>query len=269
MDRNILNEEPAISFEKIASIEDINLLTEEEVLFGLRKLVAAKRAAINERKYIEKISAPVQIPQYTPETLRERFMIRYQETTGKPFQVSEWNTEIIDLLCEYFTNDEKFTERGYDLDKNILLGGPTGCGKTTIMNTFARNTKQSFLLISAPMVANQYEKEGSSAIEIYSSFIRVNSFQDAYGQKEYGYFIDDFGDEDPKQSYGNNTEVIREIVSEHYRKGTWRHMIHMTTNLNNEKLMDRYGKRFESRLNEMFNFIPFPQGSQDMRKVNN
>ncbi len=40
-------------------------------------------------------------------------------------------TELYDILTEYFTSSIKFTDRGYDLKKGLLICGSVGNGKTT------------------------------------------------------------------------------------------------------------------------------------------
>lgn len=53
---------------------------------------------------------------------------------GKKFKIYREDREIIYKLCLYFIQDRaRCSQYGIDVDKGILLSGPVGCGKTSLM----------------------------------------------------------------------------------------------------------------------------------------
>ena len=57
------------------------------------------------------------------------------ELYGKKFKILEIDHEIIYKLIAYFLKDEQVCDKfNIDLQKGILLTGPIGCGKTSLMN---------------------------------------------------------------------------------------------------------------------------------------
>jgi hypothetical protein len=81
-------------------------------------------------------------------------------------------------------------------------------------------------------------------------------------------FIDEVGDEPVGVHFGNRIEVLEIVLLERYnlwqKKGT---KTHFTTNLNKEMLANKYGSRFASRMNEMYNFVLLGKNDRDFRKL--
>lgn len=63
---------------------------------------------------------------------------RGRELFGAKFRIYEADYEIILKLIVYFVGDKQNAEKfGIDLHKGILLTGPIGCGKTSLMTLCA------------------------------------------------------------------------------------------------------------------------------------
>ena len=53
---------------------------------------------------------------------------------GKKFKIFEEDRDILFKLCNYFIKDEANCKKlNIDINKGILLSGPVGCGKTSLM----------------------------------------------------------------------------------------------------------------------------------------
>lgn len=127
------------------------------------------------------------------------------------------------------------------------IKGPPGERKT-LCRQICR--KVTFELIQA----------GYSIILKYSQ----NSFSD-YVPKTY--LFDDLGAENNLKYYGNDCNVMAEILLSLYDLFISQKMItHMTINLNSEEIDKMYGPRVRSRMREMFNLFSFDNTTKDRRK---
>ena len=158
-------------------------------------------------------------------------------------------------------------EIGLNPQKGLLLLGPVGCGKTTTMQLFSQ---YRFRLVATRDIARSFLREGYPVLEKYGA----NSF----GKKSTGYrpvlqydqpityCFDDLGVEQNAKLYGNDCNVMAEILLDRYDQFMRYGMLtHMTTNLNAEELEQLYGDRVRSRLREMFNLVCFPPEAKDRR----
>ena len=83
------------------------------------------------------------------------------ELYGKKFKILETDHEIIYKLIAYFLQDEKTChEYGINLNKGILLTGPIGCGKTSLMNLMKLlaqpENKFAFFAMELPSVKTKF-----------------------------------------------------------------------------------------------------------------
>ena len=151
--------------------------------------------------------------------------------------------------------------------------GSIGCGKTTLMRLFAEGLRNGprFRIISARAITRQFLREGHPVIDRYGA--------GSYRTKHLGcgpvlqydqpltYCFDDIGAEAATKRYGNDCNVIAEVLLDRYEQFVQRGMItHLTTNLDAEALEDHYGDRVRSRLREMCNLICFPAEARDRRE---
>lgn len=177
---------------------------------------------------------------------------------GKHFRIHSEDLPIISKLLVYFTRSGNLLEeKGLDLNKGILLAGPIGCGKTSLMTLMTSEFSfeiNQFLLRSTRAIAAEFHEDGYQVIQKYSWDRKV-------------YCFDDLGVEQNMKYFGNECNTIAEILLNRYdlmiKQGI---LTHATTNLNASDLESIYGNRLRSRMREMFNLISFPNDSPDKRK---
>jgi DNA replication protein DnaC len=185
-----------------------------------------------------------------------------KELFGEHFKIAEHDHELIFKLLVYIFRDKPHADRlGISLQKGILLTGPVGCGKTSLMTLLRLFQQQEtrFLVKSCRDVSFEFIQQGYSVIHKYSK----NSFcQD----KPKMYCFDDLGTENNLKFYGNECNVMAEILLSRYDLFVSRQMItHITTNLNSSEIESLYGIRVRSRMRKMFNLISFDASSKDKR----
>jgi DNA replication protein DnaC len=180
----------------------------------------------------------------------------------------EQNYDVIKMLCEYFGNDEHFTQfgEGFSLQKGLFISGNIGCGKTYLMNLLTDNLRASYVVKNCRDIASAFAMGGDEAIDKYCN---ICDYVDRATYKRmrdiYPYCFDDLGTEPDKKYYGTDSNVMLEILISRYSKGDFTHT-HITTNLSADEPKLRYGSRLTSRFKEMFNFINFPPAATDRRK---
>lgn len=253
-------------------------LTQEEIDAALHDAKAKKSAALNMEAYRKRLYSQPVYEQFNYEQLdayvRKNHSvvnsddlegIRAIKAAGKvPYILDEGNREIYETLCQYFTNDPSFElDEKYSLKKGILLRGPIGCGKTSLMEMFMVNTFRPFEVISCRVIADQYSKNGSDALYGFSSLQAAYAHQN-FGHKEIGICYDDLGTEEIKKNYGNEVNVMQDIIYKLYDNRNFGYF-HSTTNLGSIDIAERYGDRVKSRVFEMFNVISFPASAKDWR----
>lgn len=181
---------------------------------------------------------------------------------GEKFQFLEQDIENITKLIAYFLNDE-FTSNqlGIDLTKGILLSGPVGCGKTTLMTLmkYVAPKENKFYLKTCRDISFEFIKEGYEIIHRYS--------RGSYSQSEYkNYCFDDLGVESNLKYYGNECNVMAEIILSRYDLFISKKVkTHITTNLSASEIETMYGNRVRSRFRAMLNLIAFDKTAIDKR----
>lgn len=177
---------------------------------------------------------------------------------GRHFKIYENDIEIISKLCHYFIKDKDYCEKNdIDPNKGILLSGPVGCGKTTLMK----------LLRHIVPMQRPYEVIPCRNITFSFNHLGFKTIED-YGSTKF-FCFDDLGIEPVGRFYGKDLNVMGEVLLSRYELylQTNRKMkTHATTNLNAEELEERYGNRVRSRMRELFNLIAFDKGVGDKRK---
>lgn len=175
---------------------------------------------------------------------------------GKKFRIFEEDREILFKLCNYYIKDETNCKKlGIDVHKGILLSGPVGCGKTSLMK----------LLRHIVPHRKPYEVIPTRNITFAFNNIGYKTIED-YGDKRF-YCFDDLGVEPTGRHFGKDCNVLGEILLSRYDLFlNHKILTHATTNLNAQELEERYGNRVRSRMRQLFNLVAFDKGSGDKRK---
>lgn len=174
---------------------------------------------------------------------------------GNHFKLYPQDEKIMKVLSNYFIRDAKNCEKyNIDPDKGILLSGPVGCGKTSLMR----------LLKNIVPHQRQYEVIPARNIVFGFNHIGFKTIED-FGNE--GFFcFDDLGVEPTGRFFGKDCNVMGEILISRYELFQ-KHKVrtHATTNLNVKELEERYGSRVRSRMRQMFNLINFDKNTRDKR----
>ena len=186
-----------------------------------------------------------------------------KELFGEHFNIHYQDHELLFKLLIYVIRDKENAERlNIQLNKGILLSGPVGCGKTSLMSIlrFFPPIDSRYVMKSCRDVSFEFIQEGYAVIIRYSR----NSFNH---EKPRVYCFDDLGTEQSLKYYGNECNVLGEILLSRYEYFISQKMVtHMTTNLSASEIESGYGNRIRSRLREMFNLVAFKTNAIDKRK---
>ena len=178
------------------------------------------------------------------------------------FRILPEDYEIIFKLLVYFLQDKTNAEKyGIYFRKGILLTGPVGCGKTSLMHLvkFFLPGDKRFIIKSCRDISFEFCEEGYATIRKYSNQSYNKDIPKTY-------CFDDLGTETNLKYYGNDCNVMAQILLSRYELFTI-HKIqtHITTNLNGDEIEEMYGLRVRSRMREQFNLIAFDEGAKDKR----
>jgi len=184
------------------------------------------------------------------------------ELYGKKFKILEIDHEIIYKLIAYFLKDEQVCDQfNIDLQKGILLTGPIGCGKTTLMNLMKHVAlhNNKFSVKPCRDISFEFIQEGYPIIHKYS-------IGQLYHSEPRTYCFDDLGTENNLKYFGNECNVMAEILLSRYDLFISKKLkTHITTNLSATEIEKQYGNRVRSRLRQMVNLIAFDKSTPDKR----
>jgi len=245
--------------------ESNTFLTEDEKESILKKELYKKIGEINNKNYLAAVSVD---PIYIIPTFDELYNGLIDELKHEyGWQIDEFNEPVIKTLCYYFSNNGNFEliEDGYSHKKGILIIGPVGCGKTTLLKILQRNNFNPFRFVSCRTVANEYAEHGQTAIKNYSK-IQDISKRECFGHSKIGMCFDDLGTESEKKNFGNQLNVMAEIILNRYDGSDFKNKTHFTTNMPADEIKQYYGIRATSRMREMLNIIEIPFNAPDRRK---
>ena len=187
---------------------------------------------------------------------------------GKNFKIHKEDEPLLFKLCCYFIQDHNScAQMGIDTNKGLLLTGPVGCGKTSLMKLLIHLAphKTNYEIIPTRNIVFNFNAKGYDVLEKYN--------------QTQNYCFDDLGVEPTGSHYAKECNVMGEILLSRYdlftrhselvsesHQSKFRIKTHITTNLNAKELEKRYGNRVRSRLRAMFNLISFNENSKDKRR---
>ncbi|MGQ7944175.1 AAA family ATPase [Flavobacterium sp. WC2509] len=179
------------------------------------------------------------------------------ELYGIDFKIHDNDHTIISKLIAYFLKDKPTcVQFSIDLNKGIMLSGPVGCGKTSLMHLMKHLTSSTHKFAVKPCrdISFEFIKEGYEIIHKYSkSAPKIICF-------------DDLGTENNLKYFGNECNVIAEILLSRYDLFISRKLqTHITTNLSASEIEETYGNRVRSRLRSSLNLIAFDKDAKDKR----
>ena len=244
-------------------------------LLGAAKFTKCIQSAVRDEQsrlameeYRKKISEPVVYQELTAEQLKSYFIREFKAQHSVDFVEDEYSIPVLERLCLYFANDERFEmlDDDYSLSKGLVLHGVIGCGKSSWMRIFQTNQKCSFQFKSCSQVAREFSKEGYKTLEKYFSPIPNVYRSQFFGQQELGWCFDDLGFEQEAKHYGKASNVMVELIQAIYDKPAMKGMVHFTTNLSANQIGDNYGSRIRSRMRELFNVISYASEAPDRRR---
>lgn len=184
------------------------------------------------------------------------------ELYGNHFKILETDYQIIYKLIAYFLKDEQTCfQYNINLNKGILLSGPIGCGKTSIMNIMKYLTpiEHKFFVKPCRDISFEFIQDGYLVIHKYSK-------GKLYESEPKTICFDDLGTESNLKYYGNECNVMAEIILSRYDVYIAKRIqTHITTNLSASEIETQYGNRVRSRMRELFNLIAYDNNSKDKR----
>jgi DNA replication protein DnaC len=184
------------------------------------------------------------------------------ELYGKKFKILETDHEIIYKLIAYSLKDEQACYQfNIDLEKGILLSGPIGCGKTSLMNLmkYLAPAENKFSVKPCRDISFEFIQDGYEVIHRYSK-------GKLYQAEPRTYCFDDLGTENNIKYFGNECNVMAEILLSRYDLFIAKKLqTHITTNLSASEIEKHYGNRVRSRLREMVNLIAYDKSTPDKR----
>ena len=184
------------------------------------------------------------------------------ELYGNHFKILETDYPIIYKLIAYFLKDEPTCfQNNINLNKGILLSGPIGCGKTSIMNImkYLTPTEHKFYVKPCRDISFEFIQDGYQIIHKYSK-------GKLYEYEPKTICFDDLGTESNLKYYGNECNVMAEILLSRYDVYIAKRIqTHITTNLSASEIETQYGNRVRSRMRELFNLIAYDNNSKDKR----
>jgi DNA replication protein DnaC len=183
------------------------------------------------------------------------------EIYGNHFKILETDHAVIHKLIAYFLQDDSTCfQLNIDLNKGILLSGPVGIGKTSLMNLMkiVSSTEHKFYIKPCRDISYEFIQEGYEIIQKYS---KGKLYPDPKN-----ICFDDLGTENNIKYYGNECNVMAEILLSRYDLFIARKIqTHITTNLSATEIESAYGNRVRSRLRSMVNLIAFDKTTKDKR----
>jgi len=119
--------------------------------------------------------------------------------------------------------------------------------------------KYDYKIKTTREVSFEFAKQGFETLQSYTQ-------KSNQQHRLTGYCFDDLGAEQQIKHFGNDCNVMAEILISRYEQFIENNTVtHITTNLSASELESCYGNRVRSRLRQMFNLIAFDKETEDKR----
>lgn len=246
-------------------------LETSEIEEVLRRAREDKFYRLEKEKYWDKVLAEPVIKRYSPKELLA-LLKTSKNPAGKSFVIDKDNEVQVELICQYF--GWSFNEHHeINPNKGLALLGNVGVGKTFLMAVFSQNQAQSYVMANCRKIEGQWVEEAAAkdkpaqgVISRYSGPINGAVNSNPFGHLQLGTCFDDLGTEtSPSKAYGEEKNVLAEILMNRYESTMPFNMTHITTNLSAHDIGLKYGTRVRDRFREMFNVITFPNEAKSRR----
>lgn len=163
--------------------------------------------------------------------------------TGKSKLLDQLAVDGISFKCEHLWNYtiDMIIRSGFKphcVEKGLLMGGSTGCGKSTMLH----------LLMAIRGNVFSY----STAKDLERIFMKDEERYNLIVEEKKHLIVDDIGSEGMIAKYGRSLECIVDVIDIRYE--LFKHSgytLTIATNLTPDSILKRYGKRSYSRLKEM------------------
>jgi len=184
------------------------------------------------------------------------------ELYGNHFRILETDLPVIYRLIAYFLKDQQTAyQYNLDLSKGILLVGPVGCGKTTLLNImkFLTPSGNKFTVKPCRDISFEFINDGYQVLHRYSTGKLYQSDLKIF-------CFDDLGTENNLKYFGSECNVMAEIILSRYDIFISKKIpTHVTSNLSASEIETHYGLRVRSRLRQMVNLISYDKNTNDKR----
>lgn len=191
------------------------------------------------------------------QTIANEICLKHQR---KVLQIDGNNASVFKFLLYYFNDcplaEEVYPDKDYTLEKNIMLMGKSGAGKTITMQIFSEYLKRTrnpmhFFNLSVTQMVNYYTIHGNLDRYTYNE---ENS--KGFDGEPVNVCLNDIGLKDMLH-FGQDTAILTENFL-HARNEIWtmtapeqRKFAHLTTNLDVSKIKEKFGDEY-NRLIDRF-----------------
>lgn len=262
------NDLPALDELELKQLEEEIAATKAKRMLELQR---KKKQSILMQPYLQKISDADFVPK-TAEDMLDLVLKKYGPAFAK---ANEWENDFIipeqlkDLywkLALYFTNDPRMANYGLSPKRGNLIFGNVGAGKTTALKVFENNPLQPFKTVGCVDIVSEYDQIGPKIIDKYSSNTYNEYKSQYYGHQQFGWAFDDLGTEEMGDFYQKKKNVFQEVLMRRYASPATRGpLTHLTTNISDEDIYNKYGVRVHDRIGEYFNIIQLSPDAVSLR----
>lgn len=225
----------------------------------------------------QEISVTAVKPFLDPEKARIIFMqilneICLRNDPEKPLQLDTQMVKALDRIIPYANRElHKLQALKMSYKKGLFFVGNVGSGKTILLEAyceFLRRLGAQVGYLFCTDIVDRFRKIDPDRNE-QAAFLGIATYTNKLDKVQRAF--DDLGDEDATVNYyGDRIGIMTLVLSARYKAyidlGT---KTHITTNLTEEQLAERYGERIQSRSFEMFNIIQLGTGEdyKDYRRI--